>query len=173
MDPLHDYVLSFCFFSQPKSFYAPEEFEHVEVFNHQEINSQLNLTDTFHFNRGEPNFFSQHGPAAYAFWAHSFYLNKREADLLNDNVAHLLELLFEQLENYLQENEVTKEKINAVKELYDCRCEVLFSTLRQPEIFAESFTLRQEPLRILQEYGMDFNYWPLEKVQIDQLKEFV
>ncbi|WP_203333507.1 hypothetical protein [Planococcus beigongshangi] len=172
MDPLHQYVLSFCFFSQPKSFYAPEEFEHVKVFNHQEINSYLNLTDTFHFNRGEPNFFSQHGPASFAFWARSFYLNKEEADLLNSDVEGLLEILFEKLKNYLIENEVTKEKISVLKQVFDCRCEALFSTLRQPGIRTGPFTLRQGPLQTLTEFGIDFEYWPLDENQIDQLKEF-
>ena len=172
MDPLHQYALSFCFFSQPKSFYDSVGDEHVKVFNHQEINSYLNLTDTFHFNRGEPNFFSQHGPASFAFWARSFYLNKEEADLLNSDVEGLLEILFEKLKNYLIENEVTKEKISVLKQVFDCRCEALFSTLRQPGIRTGPFTLRQGPLQTLTEFGIDFEYWPLDENQIDQLKEF-
>ncbi|MFD1031773.1 hypothetical protein [Metaplanococcus flavidus] len=164
---LHYYVLSFCFFSKPISYVAPEIDGDAKLFTHEDINSSLNLSDTLHFNRGESNFFTQRGPATYAFWAHSFYLTKEEADLLNDDVEHLLEVLFEKLKQYLIENDVSKEKIEALKQTYNGRCEVILS---HPNTLIRMFTLRQNPLNTLVDFGLNFHHWPLSIEQLDQLK---
>lgn len=165
---LQNFILSLCFFSEPKSLIDPKPDEDVKVFNHQDINQLLNISDTFHFNRGEPNFFSQHGKASYAFWAHSFYLKKQEIENLNDSHDAAIRKLFEQLKLYLTQTKITEKQITNIKEQYNCRCEVLLTVPISPNKI--NFKIAREELRILVDIGLDFSYWPLETKQLDQLK---
>lgn len=165
---LQHFILSLCFFSEPKSLIDPEPDKDIKVFNHQDINKLLNTSDTFHFDRGEPNFFSQYGKASYAFWAHSFYLEKEEIESLNDSHDAAIKKLFEKLKWYLTEINITERQIINVKEIYNCRCEVLLAVPISPS--KTTFKITKQQLKTLVDIGLDFSYWPLEIKQLNQLK---
>ncbi|WP_422124445.1 hypothetical protein DHX103_06410 [Planococcus sp. X10-3] len=168
---IEDFILSFSVFSGPKSFYDADD-AHIQVSTNADVDDILGTTSNFHFNRGETNFFAQHGPAAFSFWSRSFILTDEEADRLNHNHDLALELLFEKLKAFVDSHHITFEKMEDLQEQFDCRFEILFIA---PNWYGGGMLFRVKPadLLFMANLNIPFHFWERDRVQIGQLQEAV
>lgn len=98
--------------------------EDYTIFTNKEIDKMLRTHSTFHFNRGDFNFFSQSGEAAYSYWCQSVPLTKEEVAWCNDSHDLALGILFNKLRLNLQEDGVTVGRIKNIDQQFDCRCQI-------------------------------------------------
>ena len=166
---IEDFVLGFSVFSAPQSFYEDSE-EDVRIFAESDITGILGADSNFHFNRGDLNFFSQHGAAAYSFWTHAFSLSDEEAAGLNHDHDLALALLFKKLKEFVGKHQITPKKIEDLHRRFDCRCEILFIA---PNWYGGGMLFRVNPsdLLFMAELDLTFKYWERDEVQIKQLQE--
>lgn len=163
-----DFLMNFSIISAPKSFYDPLPDEHIKVFTNQDINKILGVNSTYFFNRGDFNFFSQYGNAAYSFWTHSFYLTSADIVQASDNHDVAVDLLFAKAMEYFKKNNITNEKIARVLESFDCKCQLMLSVpISNRGII---FDIKSDKLKFIAEYDIEFGYRVLEKKLIDELK---
>lgn len=123
------FILNLSFYSMPKSLISNSGEDYI-IFTNKEIDKTLRAQSTFYFNRGDFNFFSQSGKAAYSYWCQSVSLTKEEVAWCNDSHDLALGILFNKLRLNLQEDGVTAGRIKNIDQQFDCRCQIeLFSLL--------------------------------------------
>lgn len=118
---LDPFLLGISVTSEAKSFHSNwgQEFK---LFSSTDIDAILGITNSFHFNRGDFNFFSQHGKAAYAYWGRFVRLsdNQKSACAYDHDEAVLQ--LFQNLEALLGDPKDLRNRLDVIMKEYDCTC---------------------------------------------------
>ena len=161
------FVLNLAFHSMPKSWISNLG-EDYTIFTNKDIDKTLRTQSTFHFNRGDFNFFSQSGKAAYSYWCHSVSLTKEEIAWCNDSHDLAVGILFNKLRLNLQEDGVTAGRIKNVDEQFDCRCQI---ELFYPADNRAMFKLQRIDLNWMADMHLDFEFRILNDPLLEELKK--
>lgn len=166
---ISNFLINFSFTSAPKSFNDPLPDENIKVFMNHDINKMLGIDCTYFFNRGDFNFFSQYGNAAYSFWTHSFYLTSADIVRASDNNDVAVDLLLAKVREYFKKSNITNEKIVQILELFDCNCELMLSVpISNNGII---FNIKSDKLKFIAGYDIEFSYRVLKNKQTLELKK--
>lgn len=164
-----DFLMNFSFTSAPNSFYNPLPDEDIKVFTNQDINKMLGVNCSYFFNRGEFNFFSQHGKAAYSFWTRSYYLNSADIVRASDNNNIAVDLLLAKAKEDFKQNNITGDKIAHVLGSFDCICELMLTVPISKH--GINFIIKSDKLKFMAEHNIDFGYRVLKNKLIVELKK--
>ncbi|WP_144511082.1 hypothetical protein [Bacillus sp. FJAT-22090] len=161
------FTINFCFYSDPKSYLDPVPDSEVKVFTNDDINQLLEVESTFYFNRGDHNFFSQHGKAHYSFWTHTFFLDKLDIKKARDNNDHAVYLLLEKVKEFFNKYSITNDKILTVLSSFNCRCKIMLVVPESKNGII--FDISTEHLKFMSGYDFKFSYYVLNSDRINTL----
>ena len=164
------FVLNLAFYSMPKSLIANSGEDYI-IFTNKEIDKTLRTHSTFHFNRGDFNFFSQSGKAAYSYWCQSVSLTKEEVAWCNDSHDLAVGILFNKLRLNLKEDGVTAGRIKNVDQQFDCRCQIELFFPDDNGVGA-MFKLQRIDLIWMADMHLDFEFKTLRDPLLDELKKY-
>jgi len=160
------FVLNLAFYSMPKSLISNSGEDYI-IFNNKDIDKVLRVQSTFHFNRGDLNFFSRYGAASYSYWCQSVCLTKEEVEWCNDSHDLAVGILFNKLRLKLKEAGVTVGKIKNVDQQFDCRCQI---ELFFPDDNRAIFKVQRIDLNWMADMHLDFEFKMLSDSLLLELK---
>jgi len=146
------------------------ESDGVRVFEHTDINKVLCINSSFHFNRGDHNFFSGYGRAAYSCWARTFTLLDDEVKVLNDDHDLALTVLIGKLNDFIVKHQLNAGHVKKLKDNFDLNGKwqaILFTPNSLPPVI---FDLNYEDMRFLVDLEMGFSYRVIAPEKIEVLR---
>lgn len=167
---IENFIVTLAIFSEPKSFYEDPESANTKVFKSSDIENLLNVKSSIHFNRGEDNFISGHGKAAYAYWAKAYSLTDEEIAPLEDNPNEALRILIRKLRHFIEENKIDKTHLHFLKQNFDLsgNWKVLLSYPHS--LNSLNFEVHSEDMQFLASLDLEFGIRHLSQKQVNVLK---
>lgn len=167
---IENFFLALAIYGKPMSYNSPEPDKDAKIFTSDDINEILNVHSSFHFNKGDSSFFTQHGPTSYSYWARTFSLSDEEIKELDDDNDEAVSRLFEKLKKFLVEHNITDAHFEKINQEFDLerKCNITLFVPRY--INGTIFEIKAEDLRIMADYKLNFNYLELTEDQIEKLK---
>ncbi|TDL30906.1 hypothetical protein E2R51_16400 [Jeotgalibacillus sp. S-D1] len=167
---IENFFLALAIYGKPMSYNTPEPDKDAKIFTSDDIMEILNVHSSFHFNKGDSSFFTQHGPTSYSYWARTFSLSEEETEELDDDNDEAVSTLFKKLKDFFEDNNITKAQFEKINHEFDLerKCNITLFVPRY--INGTIFEIKTEDLQFMANHNLNFNYLELTEDQIEKLK---
>lgn len=164
---LDSFLLGISVTSEAKSFHSNwgQEFT---LFSSLDIDKILGISNSFHFNRGDFNFFSQHGKSAYAYWSRFVRLSDDEKSACDYDHDEAVLQLFQKLEILLGDPKELRNRLDRIMKVYDCTC--LIELIFPQRLSGALFKIPHSYLEWLAKLEVPFQF---RMISSDMMKELL